>query len=388
MSSSEGTTGSTTAAGGGLISSFRRAREWAYPQLTSSAFLEKGVLTPAEFVMAGDELVFRCPTWEWASSSNTSAAGKKESKYLPPDKQYLITRNVPCQYRVSSLETNLTMEMDDNNDDELGEEWMVSSIVAQGEGGNKNNEEDNIEDDFDILDDEGELIEKTTTMNLNKDKEEKKETEAVDIDDDDDDDEYGGDMDDYYEDDDILVDDDVAVVAPNTADNDNTNSSNKTNTNHDTILKTRTYDLSITYDKYYQVPRIWMVGRNENDQPLTGSQMMEDVISDYANKTVTMEVHPFVHSSCPHMSIHPCQHAKVMKTIVKNLLKGSTNNSKGNNSGSGSGSDETQQDNHNTNNDGQPSVETYIFIFLKFVSSMIPTINYDFTMEVSADTSK
>ena len=44
-------------------------------------------------------------------------------------------------------------------------------------------------------------------------------------------------------------------------------------------------------------------------------------------------------------------------------------------------------------NDGEeekkgPSIEMYLFIFLKFVSSIIPTINYDFTMDVTADTSK
>jgi hypothetical protein len=36
-----------------VLGSFRRAREWAYPQLTSSAFLDKGVLTPEEFIIAG-----------------------------------------------------------------------------------------------------------------------------------------------------------------------------------------------------------------------------------------------------------------------------------------------------------------------------------------------
>lgn len=29
------------------------------------------------------------------------------------------------------------------------------------------------------------------------------------------------------------------------------------------IVKTRTYDLHITYDKYYQTPRLWVVGYNE-----------------------------------------------------------------------------------------------------------------------------
>ena len=37
----------------------------------------------------------------------------------------------------------------------------------------------------------------------------------------------------------------------------------------------------------------------------------------------------------------------------------------------------------NAEEDAAPSVEVYLFIFLKFVSSMIPTINYDFTMEVT-----
>ena len=56
-----------------------------------------------------------------------------------------------------------------------------------------------------------------------------------------------------------------------------------------------------------------------------------------------------------------------MKTIVRNLIRA-------------------------TGEDGEeaegPAVEMYLFIFLKFVSSIIPTINYDFTMDVTASTSK
>lgn len=36
----------------------------------------------------------------------------------------------------------------------------------------------------------------------------------------------------------------------------------------DSIKKTRTYDLSITYDKYYQTPRLWLTGYNEEGLPL------------------------------------------------------------------------------------------------------------------------
>ena len=35
-------------------------RENLYPTLKESAFLSRGVLTPEEFVAAGDELVFNC----------------------------------------------------------------------------------------------------------------------------------------------------------------------------------------------------------------------------------------------------------------------------------------------------------------------------------------
>lgn len=31
----------------------------------------------------------------------------------------------------------------------------------------------------------------------------------------------------------------------------------------DTVHKVRSYDLSITYDFYYQTPRLWLIGYNE-----------------------------------------------------------------------------------------------------------------------------
>ena len=117
------------------------------------------------------------------------------------------------------------------------------------------------------------------------------------------------DDDDAMVDDNILQDDDMAIGT----------STNNSNNNNDNVLKVRTYDISITYDKYYQTPRIFLIGRDTDDQPLTGKQIMQDVMSDYANKTVTMESHP--HVSGPHASIHPCQHGKVMKAIVRNLIK-------------------------------------------------------------------
>ena len=111
-----------------------------------------------------------------------------------------------------------------------------------------------------------------------------------------------------------------------------------------------------------------MVGTSADQQPLTADEMMEDVMKDYRNKTVTMEHHP--HTSGIHASIHPCQHGKVMKTIVRNLMAAS------------------QQQAAEGETVEEPTVESYLFIFLKFVSSIIPTINYDFTMGVDASTKK
>ena len=286
------------------MGSLRAAREWATPTRKSSAFLDKGVLTPEEFVRAGDELVFRCPTWSWEAGEES-----KRKSHLPQDKQYLVTRHVPCQARVSTLEQVVDVEQDAEDD------WMVSTIGKPKE----------IEDEFDIIDGDGEIVET------------KPPVEEVAAEDD-----YA-DMD-AFVDDNLIADDAAAVVETSN------------------LEKVRTYDVSITYDKYYQTPRVWLVGTSADGQPLSGKEMMEDVIADYANKTVTIEAHPLV--SGPHASIHPCQHAKVMKTIIRNLT-----------SMAGEG-------------DEGPAVENYLFCFLKFVSSIIPNINYDSTMDVTASTAK
>jgi hypothetical protein len=60
----------------------------------------------------------------------------------------------------------------------------------------------------------------------------------------------------------------------------------------DNIMRTRTYDISITYDKYYQTPRVFLFGYDERGSPLRPEQIMEDIMQDYANKTVTIEAHP------------------------------------------------------------------------------------------------
>lgn len=121
------------------------------------------------------------------------------------------------------------------------------------------------------------------------------------------------------------------------------------------ILKVRKYDLSITYDFYTQTPRLWLTGFNEEGNPLSQAEIFEDIAADYAKKTVTMEKHP--HLDMKQASIHPCNHAKVMKTIIETIQA----------------------------NGGEPQVTQCLFVFLKFISSVVPTIQYDFTVDLELE---
>jgi ubiquitin-like-conjugating enzyme ATG3 len=101
----------------------------------------------------------------------------------------------------------------------------------------------------------------------------------------------------------------------------------------DNVLKTRTYDLTICYDQYHQTPRMWLLGYDENKQPLNPKEgssayqppfflspifihlfiisiaVLQDISEDHASKTVTISNHP--HLNIPMAYIHPCKHALV-----------------------------------------------------------------------------
>ena len=85
----------------------------------TSTFRETGQLTPEEFVLAGDFLVFKFPSWQWADASSPA----KRVSYLPEGKQFLVTRGVPCHRR-----------LDDNFAGEAGQdETIVRDGFAAGE---------------------------------------------------------------------------------------------------------------------------------------------------------------------------------------------------------------------------------------------------------------
>merc|ERR1711907_483074 len=84
------------------------------------------------------------------------------------------------------------------------------------------------------------------------------------------------------------------------------------------IVRTRTYDLSITYDKYYQTPRLWLFGYDVYGRPLQPEEIYQDILSEYVHKTITIDPHPL--TQIPTASIHPCKHALVMKKVIDDWI--------------------------------------------------------------------
>lgn len=275
---------------------YKQAAEYILPPLSKSQFDEKRVITPDEFVVAGDHLVRVCPTWSWEAGE-----GKKRKGFLPADKQFLVTRNVPCMRRAAELEncTEYNVQGEESewiatHEDPSAPQVDQSSSIPCLQDPVENDNEDDIPDISNLDMDDETVIPTSSTY--------------------------------------------LTAVEP-----------------EDTIIKTRTYDLYITYDQYYQVPRFWLVGYDESRRPLKPEQVLEDVSEDHAKKTITVELHP--HLSVTGASIHPCRHAEVMKKLVDGMLESG----------------------------GSFEVEHYLVLFLKFIASVVPTIQYDYTMSVGGN---
>ena len=316
-----------------MVSLLKNVADYLTPVLSSSQFSASGVLTPAEFELSGDQLVYSVRTWKWESAPKHAL-----KEYLNPQKQYLITRNVPCNCRATQYGLQ-------GADEQLVEEG------AGGEDGWLSTHTGNRETAADI--EHADVTGIPTAVRPTAPPVPDASTADDEI----------GDIDDIDDDDDLMMrpvneEKDDAALPTNTTHTTTTTTTSTATSSYltavepdDNIVRTRTYDVSITYDKFYRTPRVWLFGYDEHRHPLTPEQIMEDISADHAGKTVTVETHPFL--GVAHASIHPCKHASVMKRIVEQLQEGG----------------------------GKVDVRQYMFVFLKFISSVIPTIQYDFTMQ-------
>lgn len=259
-----------------LHAAFHAVRQSIMPVLRTSEFMEKGVLTPDEFVAAGNQLISAQRVWRWGSG-----AAECRKSYLPPDMQYLVLSGAPCTARVASATAPLPESLVASGEE--GDDWVCSGDIQ--------------------------------------------EHEAV--------------YEDLPEEDEYT---DPAVAAIESAETTTTRARDER----------RFYTVYILYDNYYHTPRVYIKGHASSGAALSIQQMLEDVVQDYAGKTATLETHPHDPSIGACISIHPCRHASTMKRLLENSCSVSQT----------------------------PTVESYMFFFLKFIASMIPTIEYDYTYGV------
>ncbi|KAG6897774.1 hypothetical protein C0992_011186 [Termitomyces sp. T32_za158] len=358
-----------------LQSQFWAVRDYLSPVLKESKFKEHGRITPEEFVAAGDFLVYKFPVWSWEKGE-----ASKARDFLPADKQYLVTRGVPCLRRATSLaytdadeDAERLLSFGDSSAGGEADEWVETHAGRKTHGDSN----PGVIDDIPDLDgDDHGLAAGVGNVSLGGAGEETPNLDDI------------PDM----EEDDLEEKDEATASKPAVLDASNVEVA-KGN-----LLQVRTYDVMITYDKYYQTPRVWLIGYDENGTPLTPSQIFQDISADHAHKTVTIE--PFIHSaSLQAASVHPCKHASVMKKVIERMNNSvvAEQLSRKKASGSPTGKDSASKkkwpflrktsglgkdDKGTTGEDDEVEgmrVDFYLVVFLKFIASIVPTIEVDST---------
>ncbi|KAI0081934.1 putative E2-like enzyme [Panus rudis PR-1116 ss-1] len=352
-------------------------RDYLSPVLKESKFKEHGRITPEEFVAAGDFLTYKFPVWTWEKGDES-----KRRDYLPADKQYLMTRGVPCLRRATALAytdadedaERLLSFGDLSSTGNEADEWVEThanrsnSKDADGEPGEI--------DDIPDVDDQ--VTNAVGNMSLGGEKD-----DIPDIDEIPDMEEEG-----------LEEGDDEATAAPKKSTPAVIDAS-QVEVAKGNLLQVRTYDVMITYDKYYQTPRIWLIGYDENRTPLTPAQIFQDVSADHAFKTVTIEAFP--HSATLQAaSVHPCKHASVMKKVIERMNQGVIEEQQAQRKSSGTSTPKDGKSrkwfSRRTSGSGKDDkaagadeeiegmrVDFYLVVFLKFIASIVPTIEVDST---------
>lgn len=344
-----------------------RLRDTYAPVTHSSTFRATGQITPEEFLQAGDFLVYKFPTWSWSDASDPS----KRVAYLPAGKQFLVTRGVPCHRR-------LAQHFADNAG---AEDQLIKDMLG-------NDEASGADDDDGWLRTGGMASSGTVKAGAVRTLDESGKIGDIE----DDEDEIP-DMEDEEDDDEAIIRD---------------------KGDGDGISK-RTYNLYITYTPFYRTPRLYLSGYQATSEPLPPPAMMEDIVGDYKDKTVTLETFPFVDSGLKMASVHPCKHASVMKVLLdradaalklrmQRIKEGKANatdkmegmegleDALGNlkvsegasaPASSSQGKEAKEGDEWEVLDEEQDEValrvDQYLIVFLKFMASVTPTIEHDFT---------
>ncbi|KAJ5906805.1 Autophagy-related protein 3 [Penicillium subrubescens] len=362
-----------------LHSTLSTWRDRLAPVSRTSTFRATGQITPEEFVLAGDYLVYKFPTWSWADASSPA----KRVSYLPPGKQFLVTRGVPCHRRL-----NDNFAGDAGHEDEIVRDMLAGDGVEGASGGDGDDGWLRTGGGRDTVADrdmqEAKIRDVRTVDESGNLGEQEEEEEIPDMEDDDDDEE--------------------AIIREPAGQS-------------GTTQPLRTYTLYITYSNFYRTPRLYLSGYLSPSEPLPPHLMMEDIVGDYKDKTVTLEDFPWFDGSVKMATVHPCRHASVMKTMLDRAdaalklrlekLKQTQSREQANRilQSGGSGGleglvDDTKGLSLSEHAQQQPGgdewevlqadeeeqvairVDQYLVVFLKFIASVTPGIEHDHTMGV------
>ena len=150
----------------------------------------------------------------------------------------------------------------------------------------------------------------------------------------------------------------------------------------------------------YRTPRLYLSGYAADGQPLAPRLMMEDIMGDYKDKTVTLEDFPFFASDTKMASVHPCKHAPVMKTLLDRAdaalkrrreklkdegVEGLTDEISRLTVADKDKNEDWEDIRHDDAEQQEEvaiRVDQYLVVFLKFIASVTPGIEHDFTMGV------
>ncbi|KPV73984.1 uncharacterized protein RHOBADRAFT_66693 [Rhodotorula graminis WP1] len=399
---------------GSIQTHFWAVRDYLAPVLRDSKFKETGRLTPDEFVAAGDFLVYKFPTWQWEGGDPTKARD-----FLPKDKQYLVSRNVPCLRRVSQLGqqggagdeyAEMLMDFAEGGGaaGDEGDEWVATHTNAQDPNSTTDIPSMGDIPDADDLSSSSGVDGVTSSLadtSLNPNAAAAARDEVPDFDDIPDmDDEAGGAG--------LVEDDDDAAVQVEPS------SLSGGGTRSDKLVQVRTYDCMISYDKYYQTPRMWLLGYDEHKRPLPPTSALDDVSSDHALKTVTIEPFPHSGAGLSIASVHPCKHSAVMKKVIERMdgnVREMQRRARAEGQGQGEGPPHKEKEKEEKKGGGSRwlglgkkkdkeaagakdgsgegiagadaddeglRVEQYLLVFLKFISTITPTIEVDSTASI------
>ena len=136
-------------------------------------------------------------------------------------------------------------------------------------------------------------------------------------------------------------------------------------------------------------------GTTQNGTPLVPEQIFQDVTAEHAFKTVTIEAFP--HStSLQAASVHPCKHASVMRKLIERMNAGVVEEQKSQRKAGGSKDSKKKwpfKRGSGAGKDDKPAVavageeeevegmrvDFYLVVFLKFIASIVGTIEVDST---------